>query len=377
MADNCEEIGHGFRTIDAGDWYGRAAEAFHARFERQPKRYLAMADSYDQAADALDNYAAVLAWAQRQAGEVLALDDKEDPHPEPRHPVSRASTLGQQAELSGVLTGTDEPKPEPLSRDQRALAHSTYHRALALLDTVGNESATAIRNAAASLPAPLPVPPTIIPTSAADRSSVPSTSASDLVVHEVLRQPAPQTSPAPQTRYDPTALRDDPQDWGAAIRDVRRRLRWDGLNRLSPRLVQHIFEGHYKPRKRTISGYHHRDGGVDHGLLRVAQIIDGPDLHGVYRAKVYRPTARTDKAITKISTFFPDFWSPAEVLYGVRHAFLDAMRNNNYEPVTRCFHGIYKGVRIKGHLEEGPSEPRLCDIVTAYPRGVRKQRKSP
>ncbi|MFD1047627.1 putative T7SS-secreted protein, partial [Kibdelosporangium lantanae] len=44
MAYTCEEIGHGFRAIDDGGWCGRAAEAFHARFEQQPKRFLAMAD---------------------------------------------------------------------------------------------------------------------------------------------------------------------------------------------------------------------------------------------------------------------------------------------------------------------------------------------
>jgi hypothetical protein len=367
MARRYEEVGRGFRAIDDGGWYGRAAEAFHARFEQQPKRFLVMADCYDQAAVALDTYAAVLAWAQRQAGEVVALGDKEDPPPNPSNPVSGALTATQQAELTGVIIGTDEP--QPLRVDQRALALSTYRRALAMLDTVGNESATAIMAAAGLIPAPPSALPTVTPTSPPTQPSVPSTSTADLVVHAVL------SPPAPRTWFDPTALRDDPQVWAAAIKKIRKRLRWDGLNRLSPRLAQHIFDGHYRPRENVNTGYHHRESGVDHGVLRVVKIIDGPDPRGVYVAHVRGP--HTPPTKIKLSTFFPDSWSRAEVLYAVRHAFLDAMQNKgkNYDSTRRRFRGVYKGVQIEGYLKRGPAEPRLCDIVTAYPRGVRNRRK--
>jgi hypothetical protein len=321
-----EEVGRGFRALDVGSWYG-------------------------QAAIALDTYAAVLAWAQRQAGEVIALDHKEEP---PRA-VAPALTPTQQAELTGVITGADEP--EPVRADQRALALSTYRRALAMLDTVGNESGRVITEAAELLPAPVSPP---------RRPSAP-----DLVLHAVL-PPSP-----PRTFFDPTALRDDPRDWATAIKRIRKRLRWDSLNRLSPRLAQHIFDGHYRPSKNKNSGYHHREGGVDQGVSRVVKVVAGPDPHGVYVAVVRSP--HTPPTRTKTSTFFPDSWSRAEVLYAVRQAFLDAMRNRdtNYDPVKRRFRGVYKEVRIDGHLSRGPTEPRLCDIVTAYPRGVRKPRERP
>jgi hypothetical protein len=296
------------------------------------------------------------------------LGDTEGPSPEPPRPESSARTATEQAELTGVITGTEEP--EPLRGDQRALVLSTYRRALTMLDTVGDESATAITTAAGLMPAPLPAPPTVTRTSPPTQPTVPpSTPAAYQLIHAVSL-PAP-----PRTWFDPTALRDDPQDWAAAIREIRKRLRWEGLNRQSPRLAQHIFDGHYRPSKREYTGYHHREGGVDRGGLRIVEIIEGPDTHGVYAAYVSGP--RTPPTAIKKSTFFPDSWSRAEVLYAVRHAFLDAMRNEveNYEPTRRRFRGVYRGVRIEGYLKRGPAEPRPCDIVTAYPRDVRKRRK--
>jgi uncharacterized protein YukE len=366
MARRCEEVGHGFRAIDSGDWHGRAARAFHARFEQQPKRLLAMADAYGHAADALDTYAAVLSWAQRQAGEVIASGDKEDPRPEPARPATVELTVSQQAELTGVITGTDEPAPALIRVDQRALALSTYRRALAMLDTVGNESAAVIRTFAELMPAPVPTLPAVAATPPVDLP----TPAAGLVIHAVV------PAPAPRTWFDPTALRDDPQAWDVAIKGIRKRLRWEGLNRLSPRLAQHIFDGHYRPDKGGNTGYHHREGGIDRGAVRVIEIIDGPDSHGVYVGRLRGP--HNPSARIKTCTFFPDAWPRAEVLYAVRKVFLDAMRNKDtsYDPARRRFRGVYKGVQIEGYVKRGPAQPWLCDVVTAYPRGVRKRRRS-
>lgn len=367
MARHCEEVNRSFRAIDDGGWRGPARDAFHARFEQQPGRLLAMADSYSHTAVALDTYAAVLAWAQRQAQEVIAWDAKEEPRPGPSRPTTPALTVGQQAELAGVITGSDGPEPKSNRVDQRALALSTYHRALAMLDTVGNESAATIRAAAELMPAPVPALPTGRSAPLPNPGDVISTSATGLVVHAVL--------PAPKPLFDPTTLRDDPQSWAAAINGMRKRLRWDGLNRISLRLDQHIFEGHYRPSRAMYTGYHHRENGVDHGELRVVEVIDGPDPHGVYAAQVRGPRCLPNQ--TKKSTFFPDSWSRAEVRYAVRHAFLDAMqhKDTHYDPVKRQFRGVYRGVRIVGHLRHGSAEPRLHDIVTAYPRGVRHRRR--
>ncbi|GAB3443040.1 putative T7SS-secreted protein [Actinophytocola sediminis] len=351
MATSYENVGDGFRALDDGGWSGRAAEAFHARFEQQPRRFLAMADSYSQVAVALDTYAATLAWAQRQAGELIATD-KLEPAPAAR-PVL---TMTQQAELTGVITGADEP--DPVRVDQRELAVTMYRRALAMVESVGNDSAASISAAAELLPVPLSEPVTVT----AGHASV-----AEPAIRAVLRPPAARTW------FDPATLRDDPHDWAVAIAKVRKRLRWDGLDRLSPRLAQHIFYGHYRPSKERCTGYHHREGGVDGGGLRVAKIIAGPDQHGVYKAQVCGP--HIPSAMTKVSMFFPDSWSRAEVLHAVRQAFLDAMRHDGYDATKRRFRGTYRDVLIEGHLKSGPAVPRICDIVTAYPRGVRKPRE--
>ncbi|TDV51090.1 EndoU domain-containing protein [Actinophytocola oryzae] len=350
MARNCEDVGQGFRAIDDGGWRGRAAEAFHARFEQQPRRLLAMADAYGHAAVALDTYAAALAWAQRQAGELIASEGEE----KPQAPAPVELTVTQQAHLTGVISEPNAPEPAPVHVDQRAQALSTYRRALAMLDTVGNESAAAITSAAKSMPTPLPALPA--------RAAEP---APKLVVHAVLPQPPRRTW------FDPAALRDDPGDWTAAIKEIRKRLRWDGLDRVSPHLAQHIFEGHYRPSRDGNTGYHHREGGVDHGVLRVTDVISGPDADGVYKANVCGPQGTSTR--TKVSTFFPDSWSRGEVLYAVRQAFVTAMadKDGSYDPTKRRFAGVYRGVEIVGHLRRGTADPRLCDIVTAYPRRVR------
>lgn len=358
MARLCEDVGHSFRGMDDGGWTGQAAEAFHARFERQPKRVLAMADSYHQVAVALDTYASTLHWAQRQAGEVIALEGREEPERRPT-PVL---TTKQQAEVTGVITATDGP--EPVRGDQRAQAVSTYRRALAMLDSVGNDSAASIRIASGLIPEPVPVP-----TPSSNRSRISLVLAPpDLVRCAVLRPPTTQPW------FDPALLsEDDPRGWESAIKALRKRLRWDGLDRLSPRLAQHIFHGHYRRSKDRYTGYHHREGGLDRGALRVVKVIAGPDTHGVYKAQVAGPESPAN--VTKLSMFFPDSWSRAEVLHAVRVAFLDALRNDGYDPVKRRFRGMSNGVLIEGHVKSTPAEPRICDIVTAYPRSVVKQRE--
>lgn len=350
MARRCEDASVRLRSVDDGGWRGRAADAFRARIERQPRRMLAMADSYGQVAVALDTYACALAWAQRQAGALIASRSGAEPPT-----VRPALTVTQQARLTGVITGHDEP--ETSRGDERELAACTYRRALALVESVGNDSATAITAAAELMtpPAPEQAPAVAVePAASAGGGPVPRT-----------------VIPPAKPWFDPSALRDDMADWETAIRQLRKRLRWDGLDRLSPRLAQHIFDGHYRPSKNRCTGYHHREGGVDNGALRVVRVVSGPDSLGVYKAQVRGP--HIPSRMTKTSMFFPDSWSRAEVLHGVRQAFFDALRSGNYDSARRRFTGTYQGVLIEGHLKHGPAVPRLCDIVTAYPRGMRKQ----
>jgi hypothetical protein len=61
----------GLSRLDPGDWDGWGADAFRARFTRQPAAWSHAADSCGQAADALDTYAFTVEWARGQATEAL------------------------------------------------------------------------------------------------------------------------------------------------------------------------------------------------------------------------------------------------------------------------------------------------------------------
>ncbi|MEU1481624.1 putative T7SS-secreted protein [Streptomyces sp. NPDC005760] len=62
-----ENVGQGMRSLDPGEWRGRAADAFRAKFEVQPKQWLTAADACTAAASALESYADTVTWAQGQA----------------------------------------------------------------------------------------------------------------------------------------------------------------------------------------------------------------------------------------------------------------------------------------------------------------------
>ncbi|MFF5295661.1 WXG100 family type VII secretion target [Paractinoplanes globisporus] len=71
--DALHEAGTGLRRIDTGDgWSGRAADAFRARFQGQPGRWLEAGDCFHSAADALTSYSGTLTWAQREAARAIA-----------------------------------------------------------------------------------------------------------------------------------------------------------------------------------------------------------------------------------------------------------------------------------------------------------------
>ncbi|WP_020141227.1 putative T7SS-secreted protein [Streptomyces sp. 351MFTsu5.1] len=62
-----ENVGQGMRSLDPGEWRGKAADAFRAKFDVQPKQWLTAADACTAAAGALDSYAEMVTWAQGQA----------------------------------------------------------------------------------------------------------------------------------------------------------------------------------------------------------------------------------------------------------------------------------------------------------------------
>jgi hypothetical protein len=363
-----EDIGLGFRTIDFGDWQGAAADAFHARFEGQPKRFLVTADAFVTAAAALDTYASALSWAQRQAAEAVALVRHGDAITDTpaRNP---SPTLARQAEETGVLTG-DNPRERPVTRAElHSAAAGTLRRAREQLHVIGGEAAARVRAASEFAPRHAEVWSALRPPVRQDQRSAGMLIRSTIrvaPVDTVLHHPDVRLS----RRLDHESM--------VGVPELVKRLRRLGLDQLSPRLKQHIFEGHLKKRKRGMGyrdlGYHHREAGIDRGPVRVVDIVAGPDVNGVYRARVAGP--RTEGGSEpKTSTFFPDAWPRDEVLRAIRHAFVNRTHFDRRDPsLQHKWCGAYRGVRIEGYVERQFTEPgidahsaRLYHIVAAYP----------
>ena len=62
-----DNVGQGLRSLDSGGWEGEAGDAFRAKFDMQPKQWLAAADACETAAAALEAYVDTVRWAQQQA----------------------------------------------------------------------------------------------------------------------------------------------------------------------------------------------------------------------------------------------------------------------------------------------------------------------
>lgn len=366
-----EDIGRGLMSIDAGGWRGAAADAFHVHFDRQPKRFLTAADAFGTAAVALDDYASALSWAQRQATEALAAMASEEHAPDPAPPL----TVTQQVEQTGVLASIGEaPRPEP----RTTAAADILNRALDQIQRIGHDAARKLREASALAPRQLWRPPAA--------TQVVRRGAGSLIRLSVAKHDAVSAVDAaahhPDARFkeylDHDTLRDRTDAWGAGVAELRKRLRRLGLDQLSPRLEQHIFEGHVKKRKRGVGyrelGYHHREGGVDRGAMRVVRVVAGPDANGVYRARVAGPKTEGGPEL-RVSTFFPDSWTREDVLRAIRFAFLNRTCFDQHDPsVRRKWRGRARGLLIEGYVECQAVEPsvgarsaRLYHVVTAYP----------
>ncbi len=91
-----------------------------------------------------------------------------------------------------------------------------------------------------------------------------------------------------------------------------------------------------------------------------------PDVHGVYQAQVEIRDPATGRWIRKSgpSSFFPDTWTPRQVLQEIRSAWRNDRRKND---MTDQWEGVSdSGVRIAGYKATDQS------IVTAYP--IRQRR---
>jgi len=68
-----EQVGHGLRRVDVGNWAGAAGTGFADAWAKEPPRWLKVADSVSASAGAMTTYASTLRWAQHEAGGAIAL----------------------------------------------------------------------------------------------------------------------------------------------------------------------------------------------------------------------------------------------------------------------------------------------------------------
>jgi hypothetical protein len=114
--------------------------------------------------------------------------------------------------------------------------------------------------------------------------------------------------------------------------------------------LTHLFHGEINARGKPV-GYHARPGGVDPAGCGVDRRLDPPDGRGVYTAMVW--IGRRNR--TKMSTFYPDRLSRAQVIEAVLHAFQAGQRRGE---TFRGPSGL--GFAIEGYFQDGR-------INTAYP----------
>lgn len=70
------QAGDALKDIDSGAWVGDAGEAFREKFSYEPGRWHDAAEAFEATAQALDNYASMLRWAQDEAVEAIELWEK-------------------------------------------------------------------------------------------------------------------------------------------------------------------------------------------------------------------------------------------------------------------------------------------------------------
>ena len=128
----------------------------------------------------------------------------------------------------------------------------------------------------------------------------------------------------------------------------------------NPRInMEHIFQGEIN-RKGQATGFHH-EGSIGHsGKARIIQIIQGPNLKGVYGGRVEIFNTKTAQWVQKSgpSTFYPKTWSRSKVISEIKSAYKNGcIIGNKFSGVSNS------GITIEGYVNQ-----RGYDINTAYPK---------
>jgi hypothetical protein len=136
--DALHEAGAGLQRIDTTDgWSGEAADAFRAKFQGQPGKWLEAGDCFHSAADALTDYSTMLAWAQQEAARAITQWNAG------QDATRQATAQHQQAEQQAGQTLPFDDPGEQARRAARDILDNARHQ----LDTAGDTAAGTVGSA--------------------------------------------------------------------------------------------------------------------------------------------------------------------------------------------------------------------------------------
>lgn len=171
----------------------------------------------------------------------------------------------------------------------------------------------------------------------------------------VTKAPAVQKS-TDEKRGDAKKAKPPKKTAGYTMGDVKK---LKDTKRFRKSALEHIFDGTINKSGKA-TGYHYSKIPESRG-----KIIDGTrsksDLHGVFTAKVEVSGVRKNG----FSSFYPESWSPQDVVDAINAAYDDAVKNPE-NPRGSLWIGRCGDLEIDMYLDENKK------IITAYPIFVRK-----
>ncbi|GAB3547992.1 uncharacterized protein YukE [Actinopolyspora lacussalsi] len=154
----CERAGEGFRAIDDGGWYGKAADGFHAYLDQAAPKWFRAADALTEAGKAVTDYAETLESAQRRANRAqqdLEAAQQRSEQARQRHNAEVENYNAQVRRANGGGPAPDMARPgefvDPTADDKRA-AKEIIEQAKAEVNAAGDRAAGILKRACADAP---------------------------------------------------------------------------------------------------------------------------------------------------------------------------------------------------------------------------------
>ncbi|WP_158888990.1 putative T7SS-secreted protein [Amycolatopsis anabasis] len=149
--------GEALKRIDVGAWRGPAYDAYAEENELEVPKWLKTGDALAYGAQAVENYANCLGWAQMQAEQALELYNRgqtltQQANAAHNHAVAEASAQTQANAGRGDPTVVQPPPFNDTGEEYRQAAREILDRARHQLDQVADESANALNELAAAAP---------------------------------------------------------------------------------------------------------------------------------------------------------------------------------------------------------------------------------